>query len=345
MFNIRHLKCVYMSITRGGLVRPLFACIRFTSSNVKNEIVLPNEEKSDIPKPKLRFSDSGNQNRRMIGPFGWFLMLVPAVTFCLGTWQVRRKAWKEQLIAELHRRRDTQPRSLPPPPQPLNSGALSTLEYYPLHVRGHFLHELEMFVGPRTLLVRGDAATEGGLMSQQQQQGGSGDARQGYLLVTPFQLQGRKERILVNRGWVPASYLKSRRRWPLPSSAANTTTTEDLIGLIRVSERRPPFMPQQQQQQSKDKDTFIWMYRNIEEMALRAGDECAHIYLDATDDHLAALQSAGAATTTTTPTTVTPIANQTRVTLRNEHLSYVLTWYGLSAATATLWYRHFLIKR
>lgn len=338
MFNVRlgHLKCVCMSITRGGLVRPPFI-IRFTSSNVKNEVVLPNEEKPHIPKPKLRFSDSSNQNRRIIGPFGWFLMLVPAVTFCLGTWQVRRKVWKEQLIAELHRRRDAQPRSLPPPSQPLDSGALSTLEYYPLHVRGHFLHELEMFVGPRTLLVRGDAATEGGLMSQQQQ--GSGDTRQGYLLVTPFQLQGRKERILVNRGWVPASYLKSRRRRPLPSSAANTTTTatEDVIGLIRVSERRPPFMPQQQQQQSKDKDTFIWMYRNIEEMALRAGDQCAHIYLDATDDHVAALQSA--------VTPVAPIANQTRVTLRNEHLSYVLTWYGLSAATATLWYRHFLIKR
>lgn len=37
-----------------------------------------------------------------------------------------------------------------------------------------------------------------------------------------------------------------------------------------------------------------------------------------------------------------PIGGQTRVNLRNEHLSYILTWYSLSAATSYLWYKHFI---
>jgi len=37
-----------------------------------------------------------------------------------------------------------------------------------------------------------------------------------------------------------------------------------------------------------------------------------------------------------------PIGGQTRVNLRNEHLSYVFTWYILSACTGYMWYRHFV---
>lgn len=34
-----------------------------------------------------------------------------------------------------------------------------------------------------------------------------------------------------------------------------------------------------------------------------------------------------------------PIGGQTRVTLRNEHMSYIVTWFSLSAITSYLWYR------
>lgn len=33
-----------------------------------------------------------------------------------------------------------------------------------------------------------------------------------------------------------------------------------------------------------------------------------------------------------------PIGGQTRVSLRNEHLSYILTWFSLSGITAFMWY-------
>jgi len=37
-----------------------------------------------------------------------------------------------------------------------------------------------------------------------------------------------------------------------------------------------------------------------------------------------------------------PIGGQTRVGLRNEHLSYLITWFSLSAATSYMWYRQIL---
>lgn len=34
-----------------------------------------------------------------------------------------------------------------------------------------------------------------------------------------------------------------------------------------------------------------------------------------------------------------PIGGQTRVTLRNEHMAYIVTWFSLSAFTSLMWYR------
>lgn len=37
-----------------------------------------------------------------------------------------------------------------------------------------------------------------------------------------------------------------------------------------------------------------------------------------------------------------PIGGQTRVQMRNEHLSYIVTWFSLSGLTGYLWYRQIL---
>lgn len=39
-----------------------------------------------------------------------------------------------------------------------------------------------------------------------------------------------------------------------------------------------------------------------------------------------------------------PIGGQTRVALRNEHLSYIFTWYSLCGFTSYMWYTQFLKK-
>ena len=39
-----------------------------------------------------------------------------------------------------------------------------------------------------------------------------------------------------------------------------------------------------------------------------------------------------------------PIGGQTRVFLRNDHFTYLLTWYTLSATTLFMWCKRFLVK-
>lgn len=60
------------------------------------------------------------------------------------------------------------------------------LEYKPVHVRGTFLHDKELYLGPRSLLVQGDASTKSSLVS------GSAIGSQGYLVITPLKLEDRE---------------------------------------------------------------------------------------------------------------------------------------------------------
>lgn len=60
------------------------------------------------------------------------------------------------------------------------------MEYRPVHVRGEFLHDKELYLGPRTLITKGDASTKSQLMSS------TSKKNQGYLVITPFKLADRK---------------------------------------------------------------------------------------------------------------------------------------------------------
>lgn len=53
-------------------------------------------------------------------------------------------------------------------------------------MKGTFLHDKELYMGPRTLLQHGNASTESALVSNNQTK------TQGYLVITPFKLSGRK---------------------------------------------------------------------------------------------------------------------------------------------------------
>ena len=62
------------------------------------------------------------------------------------------------------------------------------------------------------------------------------------------------------------------------------------------------------------------LFRDIDAISRRAGTE--PIFLDAD-------------TNSTIPGG--PVGGQTRVSLRNDHFTYMLTWYTLSAATFFMW--------
>lgn len=63
---------------------------------------------------------------------------------------------------------------------------MNQLEYYPVHVHGTFLHDEEIYIGPRSLIVNGEAATTSSLISK------GLNKSQGYLVITPFKLADQK---------------------------------------------------------------------------------------------------------------------------------------------------------
>lgn len=60
------------------------------------------------------------------------------------------------------------------------------MEYHPVIVKGYFLHDKEIYIGPRSLLKDGDGSGGGGLISRGQ------STNSGYLVVTPFKLSDRE---------------------------------------------------------------------------------------------------------------------------------------------------------
>ncbi|XP_045591886.1 uncharacterized protein [Procambarus clarkii] len=218
-------------------------------------------------------------------PMSLLLLLVPVGTFCLGTWQVQRRKWKLNLIAELKAKTTTPPINLP---QELSE--LEDLEYQQVKLIGSFDHSKEVFVGPRSLLVSGDVHEAGsGLISSGQS---------GYLVITPFKLIDRNLTILINRGWVSRNQTNPESRFE-----GQVEGPVELTALVRKSENRAPFMPKNMM------GSTVFTYRDVPAMAKQLGT--APVFLDAVD---------------TTPGG--PRGGQTRVTMRNEHLSYILTWCG-----------------
>ncbi|KAJ9580646.1 hypothetical protein L9F63_024181 [Diploptera punctata] len=235
-------------------------------------------------------------------PAKWLLLLIPVTAFGLGTWQVRRRSWKRKLISDLKARTSAEPRDLPE-----NLEELSELEYCPVRVRGEFDHSREMYMGPRTLLVDGEAVSQGTSFSHKSQIG--------YMVITPFKLVNRDLTILINRGWVPAKNTDPETR-----KSGQIEGEVDMIGVVRLDEKRAPFMP-------KNKKN-AWFYRDLPKMAEVAGTD--PIFLEAIADYTV---SGG------------PIGGQTRIALRDEHLTYFLTWFGLSAVTGFMWYRVFVLRK
>lgn len=58
------------------------------------------------------------------------------------------------------------------------------MEYEPVKVSGHFLHDKELYLGPRTLIETEENRRKGGVLTVA--------PKSGYLVITPFKLQNRK---------------------------------------------------------------------------------------------------------------------------------------------------------
>jgi len=135
----------------------------------------------------------------------------------LGVWQLRRLAWKENLLAQIAARRDAPPAPLP---QRADWPALKPDDYDYRHVtvRGVFNHAEESY------LFRANPTA-------------AADGVPGYEVITPLALDGGGV-VFVNRGFVPAE-LKD----PSSRTAGQAQGEVEVTGLMRRPESRNWFTP------------------------------------------------------------------------------------------------------
>ncbi|XP_065829504.1 surfeit locus protein 1-like [Oscarella lobularis] len=133
----------------------------------------------------------------------------------------------------------------------------------------------------------------------------------GAQVVTPFTCKVSGETILVNRGWVPKSRLN-----PTTRLEGQPQGEVKLTGFVRGSEKRSPFMPKNKPEEN------CWHYKDLDAMALATQAKPFLVDADAT-----ATVPGG------------PIGGQTVISLRNEHLQYIFTWYCLALITLYMWTR------
>ena len=114
--------------------------------------------------------------------------------------------------------------------------------------------------------------------------------------------------VLVNRGFVPVAFQPAATR-----RAGNPSGPVRVEGLLRRQHPPGPFVP------DNDPAAGAWYALDLAAMARATGLELADYVLDA-----GAARNPGG----------WPEGGQTRVAIRNTHLQYALTWYGLAAVLA-----------
>ncbi|WKX98067.1 hypothetical protein Q1695_013620 [Nippostrongylus brasiliensis] len=245
---------------------------------------------------------NGGKGRWTLGSIS--MLVIPAIAFGLGCWQTYRLRWKLNLIERLKDQLNE-----PAVDFPLDDlTKLDDMEYRKVRITGEFLHDKEFHIAPRGRFDPGcEKESTGSLLTS------NNLSSHGAHIITPFRLEDSQLVVMVNRGWVPASHISPNSR--LSSQPKGKVTLE---AVVRKSEKRPQFMGRNAPERG------VWFYKDFEEMARYYNT--APIYLEAVFESTV---EGG------------PIGGQSNINLRNEHLSYLLTWFSLSAVTLAMWFVRF----
>jgi surfeit locus 1 family protein len=123
------------------------------------------------------------------------------------------------------------------------------------------------------------------------------DSAPGFFIVTPFKLDDDGRTILVNRGHSPKD---------LETKPEGLQTVE---GIIRPARVKRPFMP------DNFPDKNLWFYEDMANMSKTVGVELTPIIVEA----IGATQK-----------NVYPTPSDGKISLRNDHLGYAITWFSLA---------------
>lgn len=145
-------------------------------------------------------------------------------------------------------------------PKDSSKGTCRREEYRRVLVRGTYLHEAEVLVGPRgpPLGVMGSVGPLSGRSS-----GGMSSSPQGYFVITPLVRTDNLGTVLVNRGWVPRQAVK-----PQPHTQPSTNLWDRPMGIVDVvgvpsKTERPTFISPPHD--AKNPRHLLWMDRPVME--------------------------------------------------------------------------------
>ncbi|OSQ29450.1 SURF1 family protein [Thalassospira sp. MCCC 1A03138] len=172
----------------------------------------------------------------------------PAIKICaglalvillgLGSWQVDRLFWKQNLIAERHAQA-----ALPPIEVPLTQDIDPAMAFHSAYAEGRFLNDQEMYLMARTR--RGNI---------------------GFHLITPLEQEDGRI-ILVNRGWVPQDNRD-------PSTRPDSLIEENVrvTGVLRLPQQKHWVQPENEPLENQ------WFFVDVDAMAEDSGADLASRY-------------------------------------------------------------------
>lgn len=161
-----------------------------------------------------------------------FVLIACAMLIALGTWQLERRAWKTQLIADMTAR-------LASAPTPIGEllAAKSPVDFQPVRATGRFRHDQELYLAARSY-----------------------QSRLGYHVVTPLELADGSMTVLVDRGWVPDDH-----RAPDSRLAGQLPGVVSVAGIARQPARPSAFTPDNRPDQNQ------WYWADLPAMGAKAG--------------------------------------------------------------------------
>jgi surfeit locus 1 family protein len=127
--------------------------------------------------------------------------------------------------------------------------------------------------------------------------GGMQGAESGFLIVTPFRLEDDGRIILVNRGFSPKD------------KASRPEGVQTVKGIVRPARQKRMFSPENRA------DKNIWFYEDMPAMSAYTGLALTPVVVEVV----------GAPQKNTYP-----IPGDGRLLIRNDHLSYAITWLSLA---------------
>lgn len=143
---------------------------------------------------------------------GFLVLIIISVMLRMGTWQLERHAWRQQFNSRVLAQLDQPVLDLNQSPIP---GDLWDMEYRMAEVRGVYDYSEEV-------LLRNQVWVE------------PGQALPGYHVLTPLIIQGSKQAIYINRGWIPLGDAAPEKR-----ATYQETGVQTVRGVIRRPQTTP----------------------------------------------------------------------------------------------------------